>query len=228
MRKYHSGASAALRTDYGIELIAGLEQFMQTQPLAGEFRPINDTLITLELDKPPLVTALTIARAGVRVANYQFDRVIRQIARDCELADGGRRGPVFAAVFPSNVNCVIAPGGVGQVTAGDAFVRQLEASNVAGVAPVREAWFSEVKTRLDQLKAAVAARDEAGQRLAVFRARELALCEDHEYAVERVMGQVRALFPRQRDLWNAIFPPAPRASRNEDSEADPETDPLQV
>ena len=71
----------------------------------------------------------------------------------------------------------------------------------------------------------MAAREEAGGRLAVFRAQEMALCEDHEYALERVMGQVRTLFPRQRDLWNAIFPPAPRVSRTDDLDTDPEADP---
>jgi len=134
MRKYPPRAGAHHRTLYGIALIAGLEQFEATRPLAAGFRTLNDALIALLLEKPPLLTALTVARAGVRVGDYQFDRVVRQIDRACQLADGGARGPVFRAVFPDHVSCVVSPTGVGQVAAGDAFVRRLEAAGVEGVA----------------------------------------------------------------------------------------------
>ena len=221
MRKYPAGAGAHHRTLYGIALIAGLEQFEATRPLAADFQALNDALITLQLEKAPLLTALTIARAGVRVSDYQFDRVVRQLDRACQLADGGARGPVFRAVFPENVGCVVSPTGVGQVAAGDAFVRRLEASGIEGVAALREAWLPELRTRLADLKAAVAAREAAGVKLAGYRAREEALCEDHELALERVMGQVRALFPRQRELWNAIFPPADRARETPELDDDP-------
>jgi len=221
MRKYPAGAGAQHRALYGIALTAGLEQFEATRPLAAGFRTINDALIALQLEKSPLLTALTVARAGVRVGDYQFDRVVRQIDRACQLADGGARGPVFRAVFPDHVSCVVSPTGVGQVAAGDAFVRRLEAAGVEGVAAIREAWLPELKTRLADLKAAVAARDEAGVKLAGYRAREEALCEDHELALERVMGQVRTLYPRQRDLWNAIFPPADRPREAPELDDDP-------
>jgi len=223
MRKYSSNSNTSQRIAYGLDLQAGLDQLPETRPLAAEFGALTEDLIQSQAARGPLQVDLSRARARARFANFGFDDVLRQVAIACEAADGGKRGPVFGAVFPDNLTCVITPAGESQAKTGEAFVRGFEATGVLGVAAVREAWLPRVAAALTELKAALAARDEAVARLAVARAREEALCEDHELALERVMGQVRALFPRRRDLWDAIFPPAPRAPRvDEDEMAPPE------
>ncbi len=225
MRKYSNNSNAKQRVAYGIELQAGLDHFTETKPLGVEFGVITEELNSARAAREPLQIERSRTRARVRFANYQFDTVLRQMGVACEGADGGQRGPVFGAVFPDNLTCVITPVGEGQVKAGEAFLRTFEASGIAGVAAVREVWLPKVKAALEELKAALAARDEAGRKLAVARAREEALCEDHEIALERVMGQVRTIFPRQRDLWDVIFPPAPRAPRTDDDDPATPEDP---
>ena len=222
MRKYPHNANTSQRIAYGLDLQAGLDQLPETRPLAAEFGALNEDLIRARAARDPLLVDLSRARARARFANYGFDDVLRQVAVACEAADGGKRGAVFGAVFPDNLTCVITPAGASQAKTGEAFLRTFEATGVPGVAAVREAWLPKVTAALTELKAALAARDEAVAGLAVARAREEALCEDHELALERVMGQVRTLFPRRRDLWDAIFPPAPRAPHADADDPSPE------
>ena len=40
----------------------------------------------------------------------------------------------------------------------------------------------------------------------------------HELAVERIMGQLRTIFPRDRDRWDAVFPNSPTRSAGRDEE----------
>lgn len=69
-----------------------------------------------------------------------------------------------------------------------------------------------MQTTLGQLEAAVNGRTDALAVVADARAQLEATMDDHELTVEKLMGQVRALYPKDREKWNAIFPPA-RASR---------------
>ena len=50
------------------------------------------------------------------------------------------------------------------------------------------------------------------------RAEEDAACDDHELAVERIMGQIRTIFPKDRHKWNVIFPSLSRGRTPEETE----------
>lgn len=217
MRKYRITATSPVRIAYGIELHAGLSQFDETLAAANDARAINDALadqyqIRLQLHRPVLN-----ARAILRFAEYNVDRVIRSVHRAAEIQDGGRRGRVSSALFPDGLTPVTKPSGRGQVKPTKQLIDRLKLSTVTGMDAFRAVWQAKLETALAKLEAAIStyegaqtAHDQA------FRA-EMALRDAHWEMVDRVMGLVRSAFPLDKDVQDVIFPTVDDSPKRESS-----------
>lgn len=206
MRKYRITATSPVRIEYGIELHAGLSQFDETLAAANEAQAATDALadqyqIRLQLHRPVLN-----ARALLRFAEYNVDRVIRSTHRAAEIQDGGRRGRIAGALFPNGLTSVTKPSGRGQVKPTKQLIDRLKLSTVAGMEAFRAVWLAKLETALAKLEAAIStyesARDAHDQ---AFQA-ELALRDAHWEMVDRIMGMVRSAFPLDKDVQDVIFP----------------------
>lgn len=206
MRKYRVNATSTVRIEYGIELHAGLSQFDETLAAANEARAVNDALanqyqIRLQLHHPVLN-----ARAILRFAEYNVDRVIRSTHRAAEIEDGGRRGRISMALFPDGLTPVTKPSGRAQVKPTKLLLDRLKLSTVAGMDAFRAVWLTKLETALAKLETAITtyegARDAHDQ---AFRA-EMALRHAHWEMVDRVMGLVRSAFPLDKGVHDVIFP----------------------
>ncbi|TKC99656.1 hypothetical protein [Polyangium fumosum] len=220
MRKYRSNVSSAVRLAYGIELAAGLSQFPETTAAANEIRAINDALGAQEDKRHALHVPVIETRAALRFAKLSAERVIRTSLRAAEIADGGRRGRICACLFPKGLRPVVLPMGKRQVKPLKELVERLHNAHVAGIDAYRAVWAPKLDAALATLEAtvdahgtALAAHDEAFQV-------ELALRDAHHDVVDKVIGIVRAAFPRDRDLQDVLFPIVEVSRRRENASTD--------
>lgn len=206
MRKYRKNAATQVRTDYGIDLVEGLNAFPETASFSAGLAQRNDALdaafATRQLARRPLVKA----RAKVRISNFLADSELRAYSRACELADGGRRGPVFDAAFPAGLVEVVAPVGKAQAAATKTLIDRVTQSKLAGLAALNGQWLPRLQAAHDRIAAAGQEYQSALQRYQTAFGEEVALRDDHALLVDTLMGQVRATFPNDRDRQDAIFP----------------------
>lgn len=212
MRKYRTDANSQERYKYGVELVEGLRFFPETAGLADPFVVVNDSVKDQRQARLDAELAVLPYRARVRFADFEFDGTTRSISKTAEIADGGQRGQIHGAIFPNGLGPVVVPSGEGQVKPGGTFVERFKASNVPGIEKVRQEWLPKAEDALAKLVAAVDGRRAAYQAVANARIAEEVAMDDHELAVEKLMGEVRATFPKDRRRWDVIFP-AVRSSR---------------
>lgn len=208
IRKYHPNTPAADRVAYGIELVAGLRYFTETEALAAALETQNAELDRLDQDVGRIERLLLPLRAAVKFANFAYDATIRGCSKTAELADGGKRGKIHEAIFPQGISVIITPSGASQLPVARKHAQSLEASKVPGVEAVRSEWLPKIQAAITKLDDAVKGRDAGYTDVARALAARDAAAEDHELAVERVQGHVRAAFPKDRSRWDVIFPAA--------------------
>ena len=210
MRKYRIDASSTVRFEYGVELVAGLFHFPETAPIAGGFESLNDELAAQHRERITLRAPMLRARARMRLAEHHVDQMLRSAARAAEITDGGRRGRIAGTLLPDGLKPVVAPRGRAQLKPTRELVERLAHAKVAGIEAYRSEWLPRLEAALARLEAAVGEYEgaQAAHREA-FKI-EVALREAHHDAVDRIMGQVRAAFPRDRAIQDLIFP-APEA-----------------
>lgn len=206
MRNYRTSAATDARYDYGLALVAGLQYFPETAPLASDFEQLNEEMKQAHTARSALRPALVKARVAVRFANFEVDQLIRTCSKAAEIADGGRRGPVFKAAFPEGVGPVIAPLGARQMKPTEKLLERLEKSKDAAVVAFAAEWMPKIAAVLAKLKAAAEAHTAARKAHDQAFAEEVALRTEHRRSVDRLMGQVRAAFPGDRDRQNIVFP----------------------
>jgi hypothetical protein len=223
MRKYRTDAATPLRLDYGVELAAGLTLFPETAPFAAPFIALNTELETAYEDRLHKRKPLAIARVALRHENYRTDQLLRSAARAAEIADGGRRGPIFEATFPDGLRPVVTPEGARQIAPTRDLIDRLGKSRVAGIDAYRKEWLPKLATALASLEKAAALLDAATRAHRDAFTTELALRDQHLVAVDALMGQVKAVFPRDKDRQDLVFPIVEEgnASAPEPSPAEP-------
>jgi hypothetical protein len=222
MRNYRSDASSTVRFEYGVALARGLSHFEETQPLAEPFSALNGELFDQQEVRARLRRPLLEARQDLRFANYTVDAAIRSFHRTCEIADGGRRGPITTAAFPDGVSTVVAPAGAKQVKPLKDLIDRVTTSRAGGVAALRDAELPKLHAAITTLETSVAAYEAARRAYYEAFTTELAIRDDHRLAVDRLMGQVRATFPGDRERQDVIFPDVDVAKgRGEGGDTDP-------
>lgn len=206
MRNYHVSASSAARFEYGVELHAGLARFPETQAAAADVLAVNDALQTQFQKRVALVVPVVKARATLRFAEYHVDSVLRSAHHAAQVEDGGRSGRVSQVVFPDGIREVTRPSGKGQAKPTREVIERLKLSKVAGIDEYRNTWLPKLEMALAQLEAAIAGHEAATLAHKEAFAEERALREAHHETIDRVMGIVRATFPRDREMQDVIFP----------------------
>ncbi|HUT76043.1 MAG TPA: hypothetical protein VM285_00040 [Polyangia bacterium] len=220
MRKYKPQSGSATRVAYGIEVAEGLRFFPETADLAAPFAALNTQLETIYLERKAKERALIPIRAKVRFANFAFDAAVRGAAKTAEIADNGKKGALYKALFPEGLGTVVLPSGEGQAKAGRKFVELLTQSKAPGADAVRDQWLGKLTDAQGGLEESLGARTAAYADVAKTRAVEDAAKEDHELAVERVMGQLRSIFPRDKARWDVVFPSVQARSSSGDEEVE--------
>jgi len=222
MRSYRSNAASDVRIEYGIELGEGLALFPETASAASEIGTLNGALAIEHDKRRALRIPVLRTRAALRFAEFSVERVVRSALRAAEIEDGGRRARICASLFPKGSNPILKPVGKKQLKPLKDLVERLEKSKVAGIDAYRAVWLPKLKDALASFETAVAAHLAA---LSVYDdvfKTELALRDAHHDAVDRIMGQVRTAFPRDRALQDVLFPPVDEADTSTTSEDDAE------
>lgn len=213
MRGYRTSAGSETRLDYGLELLAGLQLFPETAPLVPDFAIVNSGLEAAHGERLAQRPLLVKARVALRLANYEADQTIRSCSKAAEIADGGRRGPVFDALFPQGVGPVVRPVGSRQIQPTEELLDRLTKSRSAVVKAFAQEWKPKLQAALDKLMAAAQAHKAAlGGHADRFRD-EVALRQQHKQSIDRLMGQVRAAFPGDRVKQDLVFPEVDAAGR---------------
>jgi hypothetical protein len=206
MKKYSSSVSTQPRLDYGIDLIEGLKAFRETQVLAGPLEVVNRDLQAIYQTRQAKREPLIRARAVLRVREYFTDQLIRRFARAVEIADGGRRGPLFAELFPEGVTPVVSPVGTRQVDPTQALLGRLSSSKQSGVEALREKWLAPLQDGVARLQEAAQTHATTAAEYRTALQQELALRQEHARVVDRLVGQVRGTYPQNRAAQDAVFP----------------------
>lgn len=224
MRKYRKDAGTLTRTDYGIGLQAGLQVFPETLPLAPPLGQINDDLDDAHVTRRGLRKGVLQASAALRFANFEVDQMIRMTHHGAQNADGGRRGPITAALFPDGVSAVVDPKGAEQIKPTEELVDRFQRSKLAGVTALGASWLPQIQPALDRLRAAASAHQAATAAYQAAFREEAALRDEHLRQVERIMGLVKAAFPGDRARQDVIFPEVARGKRVVEDDAEDEDD----
>jgi hypothetical protein len=208
MRKYRPDVGSFLRYEYGVALVAGLSQFAETQPHAGKFDQMNKDLLAQHKKRLELREPLVLARTNVRFAELRVRRVIRGVHNAAKLADGNRRGPgpIATAIFPDGLQPVTRPSGQGQVKALKGLINRVTLAVVPGLDDLRTDELPKLVAAQKDIESALAQREAAKEAHDLAFAAEKALRDQHYLGVERLMGVVRAAFPRDREVQETIFP----------------------
>jgi hypothetical protein len=226
MKKYRANAASLERVIYGVGLVAGLRGFNETRPLAEPFEALNNELHNAYTSRVARYLPLVKARASLRIAEFQTDMAIRTFARAVEIADGGRKGPLYNHVFPHGLKTVVAPSGRRQLEPTRGLIEHVTKSRHEGIDPVRTEWLPKLETAAAALQDAIGVHGTAQSAyLDAFRS-ELALREEHEMAVDRLIGKVRAAFPKDHAWQDIVFPPPrrPRSAASDDELDDGDDD----
>jgi hypothetical protein len=206
MRTYRASAGTETRLDYGMELVAGLQLFPETEALAPDFEELNSELETANGARRAKRSPLFKARVALRLANYETDQAIKSCGKAAEIADGARKGPVFNALFPKGVGPVIAPAGARQIKPTEALRDRMTTSKAAAVKTFAVEWLPKIQAVLTKLTDAANAHNAAlGLHGTAFQ-EEVALRQEHKLSVDRLMGQVRTAFPGDRAKQDLVFP----------------------
>lgn len=223
MRLYSRKAGSETRIAYGTETLVGLRQFEETAPLAASFEPVNARLQAAYSARRDAEGAQLESRVQVRFADWKFDQEVRSVFRAAQVADGGKTGNITRALFPEGLNEVVVPSGPSQHAVSVKLINRAKACTVPGAEKVIGEHLPRIERASAALKAALDERDRLeGARAVAFAAEESAR-EDHEAAISKLMGEVRALYPRDRKRWDLIFPTvSSRSSRSDDDEPTPE------
>jgi hypothetical protein len=172
------------------------------------------------------------ARVALRFANFTTDQAIRSCARAAEIADGGRRGPIFNALFPKGVGPVVAPMGARQIKPTEQLVDRMSKSKHTAVIPFAAEWIPKLQAPLATLTAAAAAHKSARATHDDAFREEVSLRDEHRRSVDRLMGETRAAFPGDRSRQDLVFPAVDEGSTpaNQDDADAPagDADPPQV
>jgi hypothetical protein len=219
MKKYHSKSNSAARLEYGHELDAGLKAFPETAPLAAEFAPANERLAAAYQERLARSTGVVRTRAVLRIAEFQSEREIRGFARVLEASEGGRRGPAFDVVLPEGVTPVIVPRRAAQARAIRRLIERLVACTLPAATSVAGEWVPRLTATVERLEAAVADHEHAVEAHDEAFRRELMCRDDHERAVDRTIGRVRAAFPLDHAQQDAVFPAADSHATRKDDDA---------
>lgn len=206
MRKYRNDASSTVRVEYGIELHAGLSQFVETQDAAADILAVNDALYSQQQSRLALRAPELKARAALRFAEYHVDKIIRSAYRAAEIEDGGRRGRLTATLFPDGLTPVIRPSGRAQSKPTKELIGRLVTTKNPGFDGYRLVWLPKLESALAQLETAMGTHDSVRTAYDEAFKAELALRDAHLEIVDKVMGLVRAAFPRDREAQDVIFP----------------------
>jgi hypothetical protein len=206
MRRYRNNAGTPTRTDYGIGLVAGLQAFPETAPLAAPFEQVNDDLDAGFTARCALRKPLVQARVALRFANYQVDQTIRMAHSAAQIADGGRKGKVTEALFPEGLTPVVAPKGSGQIKPTEDLLGRFARSKLPGVTALGAAWVPRIEADLAVLRAAADAHKAANDAYVAAFQIELGLRHEHARQVDRLMGLVRAAFPGDKIKQDLVFP----------------------
>jgi hypothetical protein len=206
MRTYSLDAGTTIRFFFGLELIAGLRMFDETKPLADPFEVINNKLDQTHTARQAARKPMVEARAGRRLAVYAARQAIRAAASAAEIADGGRRGPIFYAVFPEGIQSYGKQKGGTLLAPMKGLIDRFSKSQLSAIDTYRQEW-------LPKLTAKHVALDEAGKVFGgaltayndIFEV-ELALRNQHRLEVDRIQGQVRAAFPGDKEKQDLVFP----------------------
>lgn len=221
MRKYRANAATDVRLDYGIELCEGLALFPETASLVPVFAAVNDDLAHAQEARRARRTPLVKARVAIRSGNFKVDTTIRSAAKAAEIADGGRRGPIFKAAFPDGVAAVVAPVGARQIPPTEALIDRIQKSKVPGMDAYRDAWVPKLEADLGGLKNADQAHKDAHKAYVGAFGTELALRQEHFLAVDKIAGAVRAAFPGDKAKQDLVFPVVDEAEGNGGEEPAP-------
>ncbi|MBI2567490.1 MAG: hypothetical protein HYV63_10700 [Candidatus Schekmanbacteria bacterium] len=213
MRKYRSGAGSTIRVNFGIELVEGLAAFPQTTPLAAAFEQLNDRLQQAYLARMSTQKPFRKARAALRIAEFQAEQEVRKLLRAAEAADGGRRGPLAEALFPVGIGPVVDPAGSSQPQPVADLIDRLTKSSREGMAALGDEWKSRLEAVHGRLLQALDTYQSARRASYDAFTTELALRDEHELAVERIMGAVRGAFPKDRARQDIVFPAVVSGSR---------------
>jgi hypothetical protein len=222
MRKYRNNADSPTRIDYGIELLAGLGFFSQTQGFAPSFKELNDELDAAYTARRATRKPLLEKRADFRFAQHSTDQTIRMVHRAAEIADGGRRGPITIELFPEGLSPIVAPSGTRQIKPTEMLIDRLERCKLSGIEAFRAEWKPKLDAALQSLTKTNADHETARNNyLNAFRT-EVALRNEHFLAVDKLIGLVRSVFPGDRARQNLVFPIADDDSDGESDAAEPE------
>jgi hypothetical protein len=213
MRKYRPKSASSKRINYGFDLIAGLRAFAATAALADEFAPVQTALVQALAARVERSTLVAHARAELRVSEYLIESEVRIFSRVLEASDGGRRGPAYAHVLPGGLAEALGPTRRAQARAVRALIGRLAGCPHRIDAAVTGEWQARLAAAADRFEAAVDAHREAVTTLEQAFADETNKRAAHAYAVDRVMGQVRAAFPSDASRQNAVFPRVGTGSR---------------
>ena len=183
-----------------------MKGFEETAGLAPALESVNDELdqayeLRMARRKPMVRT-----RAHLRISEYKADRAIRSSARGVEIADGGRKGPLYRSVFPQGLSEVVAPAGTRQVKPFTDYLDRMRKCRLSGAQAMAEEWLPRLEPALSALSQAVEAYKNARADYLDALHDEYALRDEHEMAVEKVMGQVRTAFPGDRRRQDSVFP----------------------
>jgi hypothetical protein len=201
--------------------LAALAETEVTSGVRSAFEPVQAALEAAYSARLAAENDLVVPRVKLRFAERRAEEALRRLANGASDLDGKRGGPIYVALFPNTLTAETAPRAAAQRAAVERVVQRLASQTPA--AALREVHLSALTAAFDQMTTTLAGRLRAAEALGQARAREDAAYDDFSRAYDASAGELRRLFPRDREAQNVYFDSARKRGRVEDE--DPVTPP---
>jgi hypothetical protein len=139
-------------------------------------------------------------------ADSGWDQTVRAAASATEIQTGGKKGPVYREMFPNGLTPLIIRSGEPQLQVADSFLRHLTSCKAQGAETVIAEWRPKLQQARDTLASALADRKTAEAALALAREDEQGAKREFSRSIDKMIGQIRQLFPENRVRQDLIFP----------------------
>lgn len=205
-KKLQRNASSGAYLRQGKEQEIRFNRLPECTPLAG---PVIDAANLLRAGRDKRVAceeAFIPIRVTCDFADREWDQVLRAAASGAESVTGGRKSQAWRELFPNGTKALVAYAGATQKAAADQFLIHLASCTTPGAVTVREEWSPKLTKARDVLGAALEARAAGDRALFVARAEEQAAKRDFRRTMDKVIAQVRAIYPEDRAAQDLAFP----------------------
>jgi hypothetical protein len=223
-KKLHPRAPTESFVKQGVEQEIRFAAVPECAEMVSPISAVTSLVRTALANRQARELALIPIRVRCDFADSAWGRAVRATASATEI-EVGKKSPAYREMFPDGITPLVVRSGKPLLKNADWFLIHLRTCKMPGAERVLEQWKPKLQQARDALAAALADRKAADAALALARQEEQGARREFNRTIDRMIGQIRLLFPEDRARQDLLFPSLSARSNESGDESETETDP---